>query len=222
MKVAIAGGHGKIALLLTRRLADAGHEVVGLIRKPEHADDVVASGGEPVLIDLESASATQVAEALGGADAAVFAAGAGPGSGIARKWSVDRDAAILLCAAAQLTGAYRFVVVSSMGAGQGDPGSDDVFQVYLAAKGQADDAVRASALDWTIVRPGGLTDDPGTGKVTVGESVGRGSIPRADVAEVIAVALETPATVRTTFEVVSGEAPITDALAALTPGPIAG
>ncbi|QMW67639.1 NAD(P)H-binding protein [Mumia sp. ZJ1417] len=222
MKVAIAGGHGKIALLLTRKLADAGHEVVGLIRKPEHADDVTAAGGSPVLVDLESASATQVADALGGADAAVFAAGAGSGSGVERKWTVDRDGAVLLAAAAQLVGAYRFVVVSSMGAGQGDASSDDVFQVYLAAKGEADDAVRASALDWTIVRPGGLTDDPGTGRVTVGDSVGRGSIPRADVAEVIAVALETPSTVRTTFEVVGGDVPVAEALASLSPGPLAG
>ncbi|WP_262851765.1 NAD(P)H-binding protein [Mumia quercus] len=222
MKVAIAGGHGKIALLLARRLADAGHEAVGLIRNPDHADDVVAAGATPVVIDLEAASATQVAEAIGDADAAVFAAGAGPGSGIDRKWTVDRDGAVLLAAAAQLVGAYRFVVVSSMGAGQGDPESDDVFQVYLAAKGEADDAVRASALDWTIVRPGGLTDDPGTGKVTLGESVGRGSIPRADVAEVIAVALETPSTVRTTFEVIGGDVPISEALSTLTPGPLAG
>ncbi|MGH1562537.1 SDR family oxidoreductase [Mumia sp. DW29H23] len=220
MKVAIAGGHGKIALLLARQLADAGHEAVSLIRKPEQSDDVRAAGGTPVVLDLENSTATQVAEALAGCDAAVFAAGAGPSSGAARKWTVDRDGAVLLAAGAQLAGAYRFVVVSSMGAGQGDAESDDVFQVYLAAKGEADDAVRESGLDWTIVRPGQLTDDPGTGRVTVGEHVGRGAIPRADVAAVLVAVLDRPSTVRTTFELVGGDTPVGEALEALPSGPL--
>jgi nucleoside-diphosphate-sugar epimerase len=220
VKVAIAGGHGKIALLLARRLHDAGHDVVSLVRKEEQGPDVSAAGATPVLLDLEQATATQVSEALSECDAAVFAAGAGAGSGAERKWTVDRDGAILLAAGAQLAGAYRFVVVSSMGAGQGDADSDDVFQVYLAAKGEADDAVRESGLDWTIVRPGMLTDDPGTGRVALGDQVGRGPIPRADVAEVIAAALEQPSTVRATFEVIGGDTPIADALAAVRPGPL--
>lgn len=219
MKVAIAGGHGKIALLLARQLTAAGHEAVSLIRKPEQSDDVRATGASPAILDLEHSTATQVAEALTGCDAAVFAAGAGPGSTIERKWAVDRDAAVLLAAGAQLAGAYRFVVVSSMGAGEGDPDSDDVFQVYLAAKGQADDAVRESGLDWTIVRPGGLTDDPGTGRVAVGDHVGRGTIPRADVAAVLVAVLEAPSTARTTFELIGGDVPIDEALASLPPGP---
>ncbi|MBW9215901.1 NAD(P)H-binding protein [Mumia sp. zg.B53] len=219
MKVAIAGGHGKIALLLARQLTAAGHEAVSLIRKPEQSDDVRATGATPAVLDLEHSTATQVAETLTGCDAAVFAAGAGPGSTIERKWAVDRDAAVLLAAGAQLAGAYRFVVVSSMGAGEGDPDSDDVFQVYLAAKGQADDAVRESGLDWTIVRPGGLTDDPGTGRVAVGDHVGRGTIPRADVAAVLVAVLEAPSTARTTFELIGGDVPIDEALASLPPGP---
>ncbi|WP_370618998.1 SDR family oxidoreductase [Mumia sp. Pv 4-285] len=221
MKVAIAGGHGKIALLLSSQLTADGHEVVSLIRRPEHADDVRATGAVPVVLDLESASATQVAETLSGCDAAVFAAGAGPGSGAARKLTVDRDGAILLAAGAQLAGAYRYVMVSSMGAGRGDANSDDVFEVYLAAKGAADDAVRESGLDWTIVRPGALTNDPATGRVTLGDDVGRGSVPRADVAAVIAETLAQPSTVRTTFEVVGGDVEIAAALRDLEPGPIA-
>ncbi|KAA1423603.1 NAD(P)H-binding protein [Mumia zhuanghuii] len=221
MKVAIAGGHGKIALLLSSLLTSEGHEVVSLIRRPEHADDIRATGAVPVLLDLESATATQVAEALSGCDAAVFAAGAGPGSGAARKLTVDRDGAILLAAGAQLAGAFRYVMISSMGAGRGDVDSDDVFQVYLAAKGEADDAVRESGLDWTIVRPGALTDEPGTGKVELGEDVGRGSVPRADVAAVVAAVLSEPLTVRTTVELISGDVPVAAAVRSVEPGPLA-
>lgn len=220
MKVAIAGGHGKIALLLTKLLTDGGHEVVGLVRKPEQADDVAAAGGVASVVDIEHTTATQLADHLTGVDACVFAAGAGPHSGIDRKWTVDRDGAIVFAAAAQLVGAFRFLVVSAMGTENGDPDSDDVFTVYLAAKAQADDAVRESALDWTIVRPGRLTDDPPTGKVAVGHDLEVGSIPRADVAAVLAGCLEQRTTVRTTFDVVGGSTPIGPALASLDGGAV--
>ena len=212
MHVAIAGGHGQIALLLERQLAAAGHTSTAIIRNPDHAADVRDAGADPVVLDLEDTTATQLAEAIGDADAVVFAAGAGPGSGTDRKGSMDRDGALLLVAAAQLRGVMRYVMISAMAADDADPDSDDVFQVYLAAKGAADAALRESQLDWTIVRPGRLTNDAGGGAVTLGASVERGDIPRADVASVVARSLEEPGTIGKTFEVVSGTTPIGDAV----------
>ena len=195
MRVVIAGGHGKIALLLARRLAAAGHTAVGLIRNPDHEPDVVAAGGEAALLDLEASTVEALAAVLHGADAVVFAAGAGPDSTAERKWTVDRDGAVTLAHAAELAGARRYVMVSAMAADTFDAGSEDIFQIYLRAKSEADAAVRDSGLDWTIVRPGGLTDDPGTGLVSVAEHLDRGQIPRADVAAVFAACLEEPGTI---------------------------
>ena len=184
MRVAIAGAHGKIALRLTDRLAARGETVVGLIRNPGHAEDVRARGGEPVVCDLERATVQQVAAVIEGSDAVVFAAGAGPGSGAERKLTVDRDGAILLLEAATAADAPRFLIVSSVGAESPPPGND-LFGVYLQAKSQADAAVQASDRAWTIVRPGRLTDDPGTGRVRVDARPLRGAIPRDDVAAVL-------------------------------------
>jgi nucleoside-diphosphate-sugar epimerase len=164
MHVAIAGAHGKIAMLLTRRLAARGDTVTGIIRNPDHADDVRGAGADPVVRDLEHAPPAEIAEAISGADAAVFAAGAGPGSGAARKLTMDRDGAITFLEAATSAGVPRFVIVSSVGA-ESPPDDDDVFSVYLRAKAEADVAVKASDRKWTVLRPGGLTDDPGTGLV---------------------------------------------------------
>lgn len=212
MHIVIAGGHGKIALLLSRLLAEAGHRPTGLIRNPDHAADLRSAGADPVVLDLEKSTREEVAEALTGADAVVFAAGAGPDSGPERKLTVDRDGAVLLAEAAVAAGVRRFVIVSSIGADEYDPSSSDGMQVYLRAKGEADAAVRALDLDWTIVRPGGLTNDAPTGLVTVAERSDRSSIPRADVAAVIAAALETDATIGRQFEVVGGTTPIAAAL----------
>jgi nucleoside-diphosphate-sugar epimerase len=214
MLVAIAGGHGKVALRLTRLLHERGDEVRSLIRKPEETDDVRAAGGNPVVCDLEHAGDEEVAAAVGSADAVVFAAGAGPGSGAERKLTVDYGGAVKLIAAAKATGIRRYLMISSMGANP-DAEGDDVFAVYLRAKGMADAELLAAGLDHTIVRPGGLTDDPGTGRVRVGAHVDRGKIPRDDVAAVLAGSLHEPATIGRTFEVVSGDTPIEEALAAL-------
>lgn len=214
MVVAIAGGHGKIGLRLTRLLAARGDRVLGLIRDPTQSDHVAAAGGEPVVLDLEAASAEDTARAIEGADAVVFAAGAGPGSGAERKLTVDRDAVILLIDAARRAGAKRYVLVSSMGADAEHRG-DEVFDVYLRAKGEADAALEASGLDHTIVRPGRLTDDPGTGLVRIAESVDRAEISRDDVAAVLAATLVESATVGRTFEVVAGEDRIEAGLARL-------
>ncbi|MFP7834143.1 NAD(P)H-binding protein [Marisediminicola sp. LYQ134] len=211
MRIVIAGGHGKIALLLSSILATDGHHPVGLIRNAAHAAEVRATGAEPVVLDLESSDVDSVSTALAGADAVVFAAGAGANSGAERKLTVDRDGAILLGAAAVAADVRRYVVVSAIGTDDFDADSDDVMQVYLRAKSEADAAVRALDLDWTIVRPGGLTDDDGTGRVEVGETVERGTIPRADVAAVIAHVLTSGAAVRRQFEVVSGSTAVADA-----------
>jgi uncharacterized protein YbjT (DUF2867 family) len=225
MRIAIAGGHGKIALLLTRLLSEADHQVLGIIRNPEHTADLESAGAEAVVLDLEKIGADELAGRLEGVDAVVFAAGGGGGSGAARKLTIDRDGAILLADAAERAGTRRYVLVSAMSADDFDPEKaempvDDndgerVFQVYLRAKSEADAAVRERDLDWTIVRPGGLTDDPGTGEVQVAEKTGRGSIPRADVAAVIAELLLSGSGIRSQFELVSGSTPIADAVASL-------
>ena len=210
MRVAIAGGHGKIALRLASVLSGRGDAVLSLIRNPDHADDVRAAGGEPVICDLEAASGAEVAEAVTGADAVVFAAGAGPGSGPARKETMDYGGAVKLIAAAKENGTGRYLMVSSMGA---DPDAEgDGFPVYLRAKGRADAELAASGLDHTIVRPGRLTDDSGTGLVQLAEKVARGEVPRDDVAAVLAACLTEPGTIGRTFELVAGDTPVEDAV----------
>lgn len=218
MKVVIAGGHGKIALHLERLLAQRGDTPVGLIRNPDHAAELTAAGAQPVVLDLERSSVDDVVSAVRGADAVVFAAGAGPGSGAARKETVDRDAAILLADAAEAGGVKRYVMISSMGADAEAPDDegDPVFTTYLRAKGAADDAVRSRrALQTTIVRPGRLTDDAGTGRVRLADSTGYGAIPREDVAEVLLAVLDTPGTAGRTVELVGGDTLIKEAVAAV-------
>jgi uncharacterized protein YbjT (DUF2867 family) len=217
MKIALAGGHGQIALLTTKLLAASGHEVWGIIRNPAHTEDIEAAGGQSLVLDLEQSDSETLAGELASReiDAVVFAAGAGPGSTAERKLTVDRDGAILLADAAWRAGAKRYVLVSAMAADDFDPASDDVFQVYLRAKSEADAAIRATDLDWTIVRPGGLTDDAATGLVTLAPSTGRGSIPRADVAWIVSQLLSTGGAVHQQFEAISGETPIAEALRAL-------
>jgi uncharacterized protein YbjT (DUF2867 family) len=214
MRVVIAGGHGQIALLLHEALARRGDTAVGIVRNPDHVADVERTGAEAVVLDLEQSDATTLAEVLDGADAVVFAAGGGPNSGAARKDTVDRGAAALLADAATLAGVRRYVMISAMGTEQADPDSDDVFQVYLRAKQAADDDLRSRDLDWTVVRPGRLTDDPGAGRVQVG-SLGRGGVPRADVAAVLAEVLTTDSTIGTTFDLLAGHQTIEAALAGL-------
>jgi uncharacterized protein YbjT (DUF2867 family) len=213
MNIAIAGGHGKIALRLTRLLHERGDRVRSLIRNPAHAGDIEAAGGEPVVCDLEHEGEDAVARAIAGAEAVVFAAGAGGGSGPERKWTMDYGGAVKLIAAAKTDGIDRYVMVSSRGADPEAPG-DDTFAVYLRAKGKADAELRASGLAYTIVRPGWLTDDPGKGRVEVGERLDDGHISRDDVAAVLAFTLHDPALAGVTFEVVEGDTPIEQALAA--------
>ena len=209
--VAIAGGHGKIALRLTERLSGRGERVISLIRNPDHADDIRARGGEPVICDLEHADASEIAAAISGSSAVVFAAGAGPGSGAQRKMTVDRDGAIKLLTAAEQAGAARYLIVSSVGA-EAPPDDDDVFSVYLRAKAEADAAVQASDRDWTIVRPGPLTDDPGSGTVRIDLTPFRGPISRDDVAALLDILLTDGRASRRILYVSAGDASIEQAL----------
>jgi nucleoside-diphosphate-sugar epimerase len=211
MVVAIAGAHGKIALRLSSLLAERGDNVIGLIRNPDQAGDVSSRGASAVVCDLEQASVEEVTQAIAGADAAVFAAGAGPGSGAERKLTLDRDGAIKLLHAATEASVASFVIISSIGAEAPPPG-EDVFHVYLRAKAEADEAVQASDRQWTIVRPGGLTDDPGTGRVRIESAPFRGRVPREDVAAVLGRLLRDDRFSRRVIYVNSGEDPLEQAL----------
>lgn len=222
MRVVIAGGHGKIALRLSGLLVRRGDAVVGLIRNPDHADDVAATGAEAVVFDLESGRATMLAEHLEGVDAVVFAAGAGPGSGIPRKDTVDRAGAALLAEAAELRGVRRYLLISSMGFDPDDPdwapppGTGDVFRAYLRAKAAAERDLWARELDWTVLRPGALTDEDPSGTVRLAPpKVERGEISRADVAAVSLALLDEPRSAGLTLEVVGGDTLIVDAVRAV-------
>ncbi|HWG14545.1 MAG TPA: SDR family oxidoreductase [Streptosporangiaceae bacterium] len=207
MRVAIAGGHGRIALLLEQLLTQRGDQAVALIRNPAQVADVEKTGAEAAVLDLEASSPADVAAVLAGADAVVFAAGAGPGSGAARKDTVDRAASVLLAEAAGQAGVRRFVQISAMGADRPPAaGTDDVWAAYIKAKFGAEEDLRARDLDWTVLRPGGLTDDPGTDRVNLAvPPLPRGSIPRADVAAVIVALLDEPRTSGQTLDLVSGD-----------------
>jgi uncharacterized protein YbjT (DUF2867 family) len=213
MEVVIAGGHGKIALHLERVLADSGHRVRALIRHRDQDSDVREAGAEPVLCDLERED--DLSHYVNGADAVVFAAGAGPGSGPERKRTVDLGGALKLIDACRRTGVRRYVMVSSIGADNPAAGPEQM-RPYLEAKAEADARLVESGLDWTIVRPGSLTDAPGTGRVLVTTDMSvRGDVPREDVARVLAAVLGNPATIGKTFVVVSGDTPVDEAVASL-------
>ncbi len=212
MLVAIAGAHGKIAQRLTVLLVARGDAVTGLIRNPDHADDVRARGANPVVCDLEHATVDEVAAAVAGADAVVFAAGAGAGSGAERKLTMDRDGAIKLLEATD-SARVRYVIVSSIGAENPPPESDDaVFSVYLRAKAAADAAVMASDRSWTVIRPGSLTDDPGAGRIRLDTDPFHGRVARDDVADVLAGVLQDPRATHRILYVNGGDEPIAQAL----------
>ncbi|MCC2314229.1 NAD(P)H-binding protein [Cellulomonas xiejunii] len=213
MRVVVVGGHGKVARLLAPLLVARGDEVVPLVRRPEHADELAALGTQPVLLDIEESDEQDFATAFAGADAVVFAAGAGPDGNAGRKRSVDLEGSLKSQEGARLAGVRRFVQVSAIGVDA--PITNDmpaVWAAYVVAKRDADEALRGTDLDWTILRPGGLTDDEGTGRVTLGEHVERGQVPRADVAAVVAAVLLEDATIGRQWELVSGDVPIAEAL----------
>ena len=215
LEVAVVGGHGQIALRLLRLLSERGDRARGLIRNPEHSADVEATGATAVGADIENLDADAIARSIAGVDAVVFAAGAGPGSGAARKRTVDYGGAAKLIEAARMNDVSRYVIVSAIGVNRPERWSDEM-RPYFEAKAEADAELIQSGLDYTIVRPGGLTDDPGTGSIDAAEDLGRyGQIPRDDVAATLLACLDEPATIRKAFDLLAGETPIADALAAL-------
>jgi uncharacterized protein YbjT (DUF2867 family) len=214
MRIVVAGGHGQIALQFERLVSQDGHDVVGMIRSSEHVRDLEEAGATWVIVDLEDTDVAAMTEVVRGADAVVFAAGGGGDGNAARKEIVDKGAAVMLADAAEAAGVRRYVMVSAMGTENADPDSDEVFQVYLRAKLAADDDVRSRDLDWTVVRPGRLTDDVPTGQVELGD-LESGSVTRADVAHVLAEVLEHDNTIGKTFDVLNGETPIGEAIAEL-------
>lgn len=215
MQVAIAGGHGQIAIELTKILTGRGDQVRGLIRNADHEAEVRGAGAEPVICDLEESSEEELAEALSGVDAVVFAAGAGPDSDSERKRSVDLGGAVKLIEAAKASRVKRYLMISSMGADADHEGDED-FDAYLRAKGEADAQLRDSGLDYVIVRPGALTDDDSTGKVELAGSTGRGEIPRRDVAGVLAELLIREEGTGRTLELIAGETEVRAAIATLS------
>ena len=210
MRIGIVGGHGKIALKLTRLLIERGDQVVSIFRNPDHAGELAALGAEPQVLDVERNSAEDLGAAVRGCDAVVFAAGAGPGSGPERKETMDYGGAVKLVEAAKAESISHYVMVSSRGANPEAQGEG--FGVYLRAKGRADRDLQLSGVPYSILRPGALTDDPGTGRVNLAETAEGDSVPREDVAAVIAEILAQDAPLSATLELYEGETPIPEAV----------
>ena len=216
MIVLVAGANGKTARSLVRMLVEEDHKVRGLVRKEEQLSEVEQDGAEPVLVDLEEEEVEgAVGRAVEGCDAIVFAAGAGPGSGAARKETMDYGGAVKLIEAAEKHGVRRYLMLSAMGAADPESGSEEM-RPYLSAKARADERLQSSGLDYTIIRPGSLTNERGTGRIDAAPSLGRrGEISREDVAAIFAVTLEAENTFGKMFEALSGDTPIREAIAAI-------
>jgi uncharacterized protein YbjT (DUF2867 family) len=212
MNVVIVGGHGKVAMRLEKILVERGDSPRGIVRKTEQADDLEKIGAEPIVLDIENVD--DIDDGFAGADAVVFAAGAGAGSGPARKLTVDYGGAVKSVDAAIAKEIRRFVIVSAIGANHPESWSDEM-KPYYEAKADADKFVAECGLDYTIVRPGGLTDDPGTGTVSLGEDLPGGKVARDDVALVLAEVLRADNTIGKAFDLVGGETPVAEAIAAL-------
>ncbi len=211
--VAVVGGHGQIARILHGSLAERGHTPVALVRKQEQVESLGAEGVDARLLDIEAADEGQFAAVLQGCDAVVFAAGGGPDGSKSRKLSVDLGGSLKSIAGARRAGVTRFVQISAIDVDQELPDdTDEVWRAYVEAKRDADKALRASDLDWTIIRPGALTDDPATGRVSLGPDVTRDEVPRADVAAVVAACLDEPASIGRQWNLVRGDTPVADAV----------
>ncbi|WP_355606245.1 SDR family oxidoreductase [Xanthomonas cannabis] len=215
-RILVIGGHGKVARLLTPLLVRGGHQVTAVFRNPEHEGDVIADGATPVVFDIEHADTAAIAAQLAGHDAVVWSAGAGGGDA-ARTYAVDRDAAIRSMHAAEQARVRRYVMVSYLGAGlEHGIGPDDGFFAYAQAKAAADAHLRSTALDWTVLGPGRLTQDPPSGRITRDPgSDADGGASRANVAQVIVTALATPASIGKTVGFIDGQTPIQQALSQL-------
>ncbi|WP_173918405.1 SDR family oxidoreductase [Halobacillus sp. Marseille-Q1614] len=210
MKVLVAGANGKTGRLLIQYLKEDGHEPYGMVRKEEQKSNIEKLGGIPVLADLKK----DVGHAVKGMDAVIFAAGSGSSTGPDQTEAVDRDGAINLVKHTEKFGIKKFVMLSAINADDSSE-AEGSFKFYLDMKSQADEYLKRTELDYTIVRPGGLTDEESTSKIKVGEKVARDNIPRADVAKTIIASLQEPNAYHKTFELVSGDTQIEDALKTL-------
>ena len=216
-RIAIVGGHGAVARHLHPLLVAAGHQPVALVRNDDYRAELEGLGAEVGLLDIEKDDAAAFADAFTGCQAVVFAAGGGPDGSIERKRTVDLEGALKTIEGARRAGLSRVVQISAIGVDQ--PVGDDVkpvWKAYVEAKRDADAALRESGLDYTIIRPGGLTDDDPTGLVELAEQTGRGEIPRADVAAVVAAVLDTDAGLGAQWDLVGGTTPVAEAVAAFS------
>jgi uncharacterized protein YbjT (DUF2867 family) len=212
-RIAVVGGHGNVARHLHPLLAAAGHTPVALVRREEYRAELEGKGAEVRLLDVEGEDAAGFAEAFEGCHAVVFAAGGGPDGNIERKRTVDLEGSLKSIEGARRAGISRFVQVSAIGVDAPlPPDTDPVWRAYVEAKRDADAALRSSGLDWTIIRPGRLTDGPPTGLVTLGPDMERGQVPRADVAAVLAAVIDTGGGIGAQWDLVSGETPIDEAV----------
>ncbi|MFG6147155.1 SDR family oxidoreductase [Halobacillus sp. B23F22_1] len=210
MKVLVAGANGNTGRLLIQNLKEDGHEPYGMVRKEEQKSTIENLGGTPVLADLTK----DVGHAIKGMDAVIFAAGSGSSTGPEQTKAVDRDGAINLIKHTENLGIKKFVMLSAMNADDSSEASGN-FKVYLDMKREADEYLRGTELDYTIVRPGALTDDEGTTKIKVGEKVERGEVPRADVAKTMITCMQYQNAYHKTFEMISGDTQIEEALKTL-------
>ncbi|WP_182523360.1 SDR family oxidoreductase [Nocardioides dongkuii] len=212
-RIAIVGGHGHVARHLLVELRRTEHTPVALVRKEEYRDELESRGAVVRLLDIEQQDADAFAAAFEGCTAVVFAAGGGPDGNIERKRTVDLEGSLKSIEGARIAGVRRFVQISAIGVDDPIPDdTEDVWRAYVEAKRDADAALRDSGLDWTIIRPGALTDEPATGLVTLGEDVPRGSVTRADVAAVVAAVLDTPESIGHQWALVNGDTPVHDAV----------
>ncbi len=220
MRVAIVGGHGQIARLLHPLLVAAGHRPVALVRGESHRLELEAAGAEVRPLDIEREDAAAFGRAFEGCRAVVFAAGGGPDGNVERKRTVDLEGSLKSIDGSRAAGIQRFVQVSAIDVDE--PVADDageVWKAYVEAKRDADAALRATDLDWTILRPGRLTNEEPAGLVSLGEHVPRASVPRADVAAVLAAVLERPQTTGRQWNLVAGEDTIAHAIDRALTGP---
>jgi uncharacterized protein YbjT (DUF2867 family) len=212
-RIAVVGGHGQVARHLLVELRRSAHDAVALVRREEYRAELESRGAQVRLLDIEAQDADGFAAAFEGCDVVVFAAGGGPDGNLERKRTVDLEGSLKSIAGARTAGIRRFVQVSAIGVDDELPdGTDEVWRAYVEAKRDADAALRDSDLDWTILRPGRLTDDPATGLVSLGPDVSRGDVTRADVAAVVAAVLDAPESVGRQWNLVGGSTPVADAV----------
>jgi uncharacterized protein YbjT (DUF2867 family) len=214
-RVAIVGGHGQVARQLLHVLRRTDHDALALVRRPEYREALEHLGADVRLLDIERQDADAFAAAFDGCTAVVFAAGGGPDGNIERKRTVDLEGSLKSIEGARRAGIRRFVQVSAIGVDDPLPAdTSPVWRAYVEAKRDADAALRDSDLDWTIIRPGRLTDDPGTDRVALGPDVPRGDVTRADVASVLAAVLDEPGSVHAQWNLVGGDLPVCRAVRA--------